>query len=55
VLKAALAGHMGDQRLPFKSRSLVVDADKHLLAVRGSVPGARGGILLIREARKGSR
>ena len=32
-----------------------VDADKHLLAVRGSVPGARGGIVLIKPTRKGQR
>ena len=57
VLKGQrMAGHMGDQRVTVQNLEVVVvDADKHLLAVRGSVPGARGGILLIREARKGSR
>jgi large subunit ribosomal protein L3 len=51
-----MAGHMGDQRVTVQNLEvIVVDADKHLLAVRGSVPGAKGGILLIKEARKGSR
>ncbi len=51
-----MAGHMGDQRVTVQNLEVVVvDADKHLLAVRGSVPGAKGGILLIKEARKGSR
>jgi large subunit ribosomal protein L3 len=50
-----MAGHMGDQRVTVQNLEVVVvDADKHLLAVRGSVPGAKGGILLIKEARKGS-
>jgi len=30
----------------------LVDAERNLLAVRGAVPGAKGGLLLITEARK---
>ena len=30
---------------------IVVDAERNLLAVRGSVPGANGGIVLIKPAR----
>jgi large subunit ribosomal protein L3 len=55
VLKGQrMAGRMGGDRVTVKNLEVVVvDAEKNLLAVRGSVPGAKGGILLIREARKG--
>jgi large subunit ribosomal protein L3 len=46
-------GHMGDDRVT--SQNLVialVDAERNLLGVRGAVPGARGGLVLIKEARK---
>jgi len=33
-------------------RVVLVDAERNLLAVRGAVPGAKGGLLLITEARK---
>jgi len=29
-----------------------IDADRNLIGVRGSVPGAKGGIIMIKEARK---
>ncbi|MBN1203198.1 MAG: 50S ribosomal protein L3 [Anaerolineae bacterium] len=48
-----MAGRMGGQRVTVQNLEVVVvDAEKHLLAVRGSVPGARGGILLVKSARK---
>ena len=47
------AGHMGDERVTVQNLEVVVvDAEKHMLAVRGSVPGAKGGILLIKPSRK---
>ncbi|HML22123.1 MAG TPA: 50S ribosomal protein L3 [Aggregatilinea sp.] len=57
VLKGTrMGGRMGGDRVTVQNLEVVeVDADKNLLAVRGSVPGARGGILLIREARKTHR
>lgn len=57
VLKGTrMAGRMGGDRVTVQNLEVVVvDADKHLLAVRGSVPGAKGGILLIKEARKARR
>ena len=30
----------------------LVDPERNLLAVRGSVPGAKGGLLMIKQARK---
>ncbi len=57
VLKGTrMAGRMGGNRVTIQNLEVVeVDAEKNLLAVRGSVPGARGGILLIKEARKTHR
>jgi large subunit ribosomal protein L3 len=46
-------GHMGFQRVTSQNvRVAFVDADRNLLGVRGSVPGPRGGIVMIEEARK---
>jgi large subunit ribosomal protein L3 len=45
------AGHMGVDRVTTRNLRVVkVDADNHLLLVRGSVPGARGGYVVIRKA-----
>lgn len=57
VLKGTrMAGRMGGERVTVQNLEVVVvDADKNLLAVRGSVPGSKGGILLIKESRKNRR
>lgn len=48
-----MGGRMGNDRVTVQNLEVVeVDAEKNLLAVRGSVPGAKGGILLIKPARK---
>ncbi len=48
-----MAGHMGNRRVTVSNLAVVlVDAERNLLAVRGGVPGARGGLVLITEARK---
>ena len=45
-------GHMGTDRVTLKTVKVVrVDAEKNLLLVRGSVPGSRGSMLMIRRAR----
>jgi large subunit ribosomal protein L3 len=49
-----MAGHMGNQRLTV--RNLVVlaaDPARNLLLVRGAVPGARNGLLLIKKSSGG--
>jgi len=47
------AGHMGSERVTVHNLKVVlVDADRNLLGVHGAVPGARGGLVLIRVARK---
>ena len=46
-------GHMGDDRVTAQNlRIEFIDHERNLLGVRGAVPGARGGLLLIKEARK---
>ncbi|MGH9161645.1 MAG: 50S ribosomal protein L3 [Vicinamibacteraceae bacterium] len=47
------AGRMGADRVTVHNLKVVrVDAEKHLLLVRGAVPGARNGYVLIRKAVK---
>jgi large subunit ribosomal protein L3 len=46
-----MAGHMGDERVTTKKvRVVKADADRNLLLVAGSLPGARGGVVLVRKA-----
>ena len=46
-------GHMGSARVTSQNvRVELVDPERNLLAVRGSVPGPRGGLVVIKEARK---
>jgi len=46
-----MAGHMGDRRVTVRNlKVLNVDLARHLLLVRGAVPGGRKGLLLIKKA-----
>lgn len=46
-------GHMGSARVTSQNlRVVLVDSERNLLGVRGSVPGARGTVVVIKEARK---
>jgi len=46
-------GHMGNERVTTQNVKVVlVDQERNLLGVSGSVPGAKGGLLLIKAARK---
>jgi len=48
-----MAGHMGNRPVTVSNlRVELVDPARNLLAVRGAVPGARGGLVVITEARK---
>ena len=51
VLKGTrMAGHMGAERVTVKKlRVIQADAERNLLLVKGSVPGANGGLLTIRK------
>jgi large subunit ribosomal protein L3 len=46
-------GHMGDDQVTVQNLKVVlVDAERNLLGVRGAVPGGKGGLIIIKEARK---
>ncbi len=46
-----MAGHMGDERVTTKKVRVVrADADRNLLLVAGSLPGARGSLILVKKA-----
>jgi len=46
-------GHMGSVRVTSQNlRVALVDLERNLLGVRGSVPGPRGGLVMIKEVRK---
>lgn len=48
-----MAGHMGDVKRTLQNLSVVrVDEERNLLLVKGSVPGAKGGNVIIRPAVK---
>ena len=48
-----MPGRMGNERVTAQNlRVEVVDPERNLLAVHGSVPGARGGLVEIKQARK---
>jgi large subunit ribosomal protein L3 len=51
VLKGTrMAGHMGHERVTVKKLQVIqADAERNLLLVKGSVPGANGGLLMIRK------
>ncbi|MEE8339688.1 MAG: 50S ribosomal protein L3 [Xanthomonadales bacterium] len=48
-----MAGHMGVERVTTQNLKIVrVDAERNLILVKGAVPGATGGIVMIRPAVK---
>nr|WP_297154580.1 50S ribosomal protein L3 [Thermogemmatispora sp.] len=54
VLKGLrMAGHMGNARVTVKRlRVIQADPERNLLVVKGSVPGANGGLLMIRKHKR---
>jgi large subunit ribosomal protein L3 len=51
-----MAGHLGVERVTTLNLEIAaVDADKGLVLVKGAVPGARGGFVLVRDAVKRQR
>ncbi len=49
-----MPGHMGNQRLTAQNLEVMrIDSERNLIAVKGSVPGAKGALVTIRQAAKG--
>lgn len=49
-----MAGRMGNDRVTTQNLKIQkVDADANLLLIKGAVPGARGGLLVVKTATKG--
>lgn len=48
-----MSGHMGDEKCTVQNLIVIeIDADQNLLLVRGAVPGARNGYVVVRNAKK---
>jgi large subunit ribosomal protein L3 len=48
-----MAGQLGNKNATVLNIEVVqVDQERNLLAVKGTVPGAKGGLLFVRRARK---
>ena len=48
-----MAGQWGNEQVTIQNLSVVkIDAEKNLIAVKGAVPGAKGGIVFIRDSVK---
>lgn len=49
-----MAGRMGNVRLTSQNLEVVkIDPERNLIAIKGAVPGAKGGLVIIRDAAKG--
>jgi large subunit ribosomal protein L3 len=47
-----MAGHMGNEQVTVKKLKVVrIDPERNLILVKGAVPGARNGLLLVRKAK----
>jgi len=51
-----MAGHLGNRRTTIQNLEVVeVDTDRNVLLVKGAVPGARNGVVMVRKAVKAQR
>ena len=45
-----MAGHMGDERVTVQNLEIVrIDPDRNLIAIRGAIPGPKGGLIMIKK------
>ena len=48
-----MAGHMGAERVTIQNLEVVkVDAENNLIAVKGSIPGPKGGLVFVTDSKK---
>lgn len=51
-----MPGHMGAEKVTTQNLEIVrVDAERNLVLIKGSVPGAKGGLVIIRDAVKNTK
>ncbi|HKQ31656.1 MAG TPA: 50S ribosomal protein L3 [Thermodesulfobacteriota bacterium] len=51
-----MPGHMGAERVTHQGAQIFrVDAEKNIIIIKGSVPGPRGGLVIVKRTSKGSR
>ncbi|GBQ29678.1 50S ribosomal protein L3 [Acetobacter estunensis NRIC 0472] len=51
-----MAGHLGDERVTTLNLEVAaVDPEKNLIMIRGSIPGAKNGLVMVRDAVKKAR
>ncbi|MDP7009183.1 MAG: 50S ribosomal protein L3 [Phycisphaerales bacterium] len=51
-----MAGHMGNKRITCRSIEIInVDTDRNLLVVKGAIPGANQGMVIIQKAKRLNR
>ena len=45
-----MAGHMGDERVTVQNLEIVrIDPERNLIALRGAIPGPKGGLIMIKK------
>ena len=45
-----MAGHMGDERVTVQNLEIVrIDPERNLMALRGAIPGPKGGLIMIKK------
>ncbi len=50
----SMAGRMGNERSTAQNLEVIrIDSERNLIAIKGAVPGAKGGLVIIRDAAKG--
>ncbi len=48
-----MSGHMGNERVTIKNLNIIkVDAENNLIAIKGAIPGPKGGIVMISSSLK---
>jgi large subunit ribosomal protein L3 len=47
-----MGGHMGDEKVTVQNLEILrVDTERNLVAIKGAVPGPRGGLVIIKKKR----
>ena len=48
-----MAGHMGSEQVTVQNLEVVkVDVENNLIAVKGAIPGSKGGLVVLTDSKK---